>query len=56
MVYRVIRTENGSSTTHDFDDLKEAKDWIDQESYLDSGLENRTIGSYKLLEISDEVG
>ena len=51
MVYRVIRTENGSSTTFDFDDIEDAHAWVRQEKEYDEHCIDPKIGIYEILEI-----
>ncbi len=49
MVYRVIRTENGSSRAYDFDDIGDARDWISQEIGFDEEIEADI--SYEIFEV-----
>lgn len=49
MVYRVIRTENGSSRAYDFDDIEDARDWISQEIGFDEEIEADI--SYEIFEV-----
>ncbi|NDC23370.1 MAG: hypothetical protein EBZ49_04495 [Proteobacteria bacterium] len=49
MIYRVIRTENGSSRAYDFDDIGDARDWISQEIGFDEEIEADI--SYELIEV-----
>jgi hypothetical protein len=51
MVYRVIRTENGSSMTFDFDDIEDAVEWVHQEKDFDENGMSPKSGIYEILEI-----
>jgi hypothetical protein len=51
MVYRVVRTENGSSRNYDFDDIGDAEEWIRQEKEYDEHCMDPKIGVYEILEI-----
>jgi hypothetical protein len=51
MVYRVIRTENGSSRTYDFDDIGDAEEWIRQEKEYDEHCMDPKIGVYEIFEV-----
>jgi len=51
MVYRVIRTENGSRTTFDFDDIEDAHEWVRQEKDFDENGVSPKIGIYEIFEV-----
>lgn len=51
MIYRVIRTEKGSSREYDFDDIEDAKEWIRQEVEFDQNCVIPKNGTYDLIEV-----
>ena len=51
MIYRVIRTENGSSREYDFDDIEDAEEWIRQEREYDLHCTNPKNVVYELFEV-----
>jgi hypothetical protein len=51
MVYRVIRTENGSSRNYDFDDIEDAREWVRQEKEYDEHCMDPKIGVYEIFEV-----
>ena len=51
MVYRVIRTENGSSMTFDFDDIEDAREWVRQEKDFEENGSNPKCGIYEIFEV-----
>jgi len=51
MVYRVVRTENRSSITFDFDDIEDAREWVRQEKDFDENCMSPKIGIYEIFEV-----
>jgi hypothetical protein len=51
MVYRVVRTENGSSRNYDFDDIEDAREWVRQEKDFDENGMSPKCGIYEIFEV-----